>query len=394
MLVVLATFSLVAAACGGSGGSEDAASDSVSTATDDSADSDGDSSESTEDSEDSGDAGGSGDGEASPLDAFLGVPSFDPSDQAASEAQFAEEERKRQEAIATCMRAEGFEYTPQDPSEFAFFGGDEDIEWGSEEWVRTFGYGVTTQSFSQSEVGPELIGYDDSQFRDDDGPVDPNFEYMQSLSEPEQEAYQLALYGQEPEFDPETMTDEEINAIFQDFEFGGCQNQASEEGDFGKQQAFYQEFGDQINEMYEAMEEDPRVLDAQAKIEACVVDKGVEYIPEEDAYEYFEEQLEPIRSNTYQQFETDPLAEEDAAAMSDEEIEEFYDNLPQPEVSDEDKAILGELQQEEIASAVAAFECGGGFSNQFELFNELRVEYEQRFMDENAAALEAFAAAN
>lgn len=389
-------FALFASACGGSG-SEDAASDVVAAATDESNDEEA-ADEGT--NEDSGDADGSDSSDSgsggSPLDEFLGIPSFDPGDPEASQAQFAEQERAREEAVAACMRAEGFEYTPQDNSQFSFFGDEDGEAWGTEEWVKKWGYGITTQSFSQSEVGPDLLGYDDQGFpgSDDFEPEDdPNYVYQNSLSEAEREAYEEALYGEQPDIDFEALTDEEIDAAFQDFEFSGCQNQ-SFESEAGNQQAFYQEFGDEIEAMYEAMENDPRVLEVQAEVEACVTEKGVEFVSEEDAYEQWEEKLGPIRERMYSQFEDDPLDEASAATMSDEEIQEFYENLPRPEMTDEDKVVLGEMQQEEIAIAIASFECDGGYSNQIELFEDLRVEYEQRFLEENGAALEAFTAAN
>ena len=400
--MIFVLLSLFASACGSSG-SGDAASDNVATAEDsesdaDSSDDAGGDSDDDDSNDDGGDTNDSGDIKLadSPLDEFLGVPSFDPSDAEASQAQFEEQERARQEAIAACMRAEGFEYTPTDPSQYSFFEDEDGPSWGSKEWVEKFGYGVTTMAFSQSEVGPDLIGYDDSQFGNGafDPEDDPNFAYTQSLSEAEQEAYEEALYGDQPEFDPETMTDEEINAVFENHEFTGCQNEGQLEGDFGKQQAFYQEFGDEMDAMYEAMESDPRVLEAEAKIEACVIDKGAEYVSEQDSYEFYEDALEPMRSRLYGQFDDAAISGPDVESMSEEELEEFYNNLPQPELTAEDKVVLAELQQEEITSAVASFECGGGFENQIELFNDLRIDYEQRFLDDNRAALEAFAESN
>lgn len=393
-LAVLLSLALLASACG-SGSSGDAAtstdSDSVSTSDADSEGSEGSDGSDSDDSSDADDETAS----ISPISDFLGVPSFDPSNPEESQAIFEQQEREREEAIALCMRAEGFEYTPRDPSEYNFFEDDGGLEWGSDEWVQTYGFGVTTQSFSQSEVGDGLIGYDDSRFEDfeEEAEEDPNWEYQESLPEAERIAYEETLWGEEPDLDFEAMTEEEINEFYETFEWTGCANVANEDD---IQQQFYTEFGDAMGEMYEAMEADPRIVEAQAKIEECVVGKGVEFVSEQDAWEHWEDQLSPMRDRLYGAFDEPNFGGQedvDFEAMTDEEINDFYESLPQPELTAEDKVLLAELQQEEIAIAVANAECGGGYANQEELYSELLVEYEQRFLEDNAAALEAFQAA-
>ena len=328
---------------------------------------------------------------ASPIDAFLGIPSIDPSDPAAA-AQFEESERQRQEAVAECMQAEGFEYTPVDPAEFSFTGvGADGLVWGTEEWVQKYGFGVTTQAFSQAEVGSEAVGYDNSQFTDGADVNDPNAAYVASLSADDQEAYRKALSGVQPDFDPATMTDEEIDELFDDPVVSGCSNAGNDRLAEVRQQAFYQEFGGQLDQMWDAIDNDPRILEAAAAVEACVTDQGLPFISEADAYLFFDGRLAPIRERTYQE---SAVSAPDVNSLTDEELEEYYDNLPRPEVSDEDLVILGELQAEEIASAVAAFECGGSGADEAELFSELQIEYEQRFLDDNASAIDAFSASN
>ncbi len=83
------------------------------------------------------------------------------------------EQNQIEEVIAACMREEGFEYQPVDQSQFMMFGGpgEGELPWFSPEWVEKYGFGISTQTFPQSEVGPDLVGYDDSQFEEEGGRV-------------------------------------------------------------------------------------------------------------------------------------------------------------------------------------------------------------------------------
>ena len=183
----------------------------------------------------------------SPIQEFLGVDfsSFDDED---FEAEFAEQQREAEETIAVCMRELGWEYIPVDQSQFTGDfndAGPDGLEYGSAEWVAKYGLGITTQAFSQSEVGPDLVGFDDSDFVDsDEGFVDPNQDYVATLGPAEQDAYFADLHGEQPEFD-ETLTEEEQIARFSDFEPTGCQAEAFEGGIFGSeaQNQFFTDFG-------------------------------------------------------------------------------------------------------------------------------------------------------
>ena len=346
----------------------------------------------------SGDGSSDGDGESSvaassPLGEFLGQPDF-LDDPEAAQAQFAEEERERQDVIAQCMQRQGFEYTPVDYSQFDTF--DEAFDdWGSDEWVAEWGFGITTQRFSQQQVGANLKGWDDSQFSEAEAEfVDPNQDYVESLSDAERDAYYEALYGGDdafPAFD-ESLSDEEIEEQMDGFEFEpqGCEGEAYSSDTTNE---FYIEFEDELEDMYERMQADPRIEERNAEIASCVADKGHDYTTMDDVYERFEEDLQAM-DPFMNGFEPDfGVTEEEMAEMSDDELEELFSEAPDmPELSDEDKAKLGELQSEEIELAVAVNECGGGFDNEFEMMADIRAEYEQEFLDTYAEQLEGFGA--
>ncbi|MGF1599917.1 MAG: hypothetical protein ACFCVK_23910 [Acidimicrobiales bacterium] len=331
---------------------------------------------------------GSGEGLSSPIAEFLGQEQYSfGGDNEAAEQRFIEDERARQELIAACMREQGFEYTPVDPAETIFFGPGGEDEWGSEEWVAEYGFGYTTQWFSQSEVGPELVGYDDAQMQEQEV-NDPNQEAIDAMSESEQEAYYAALYGDPddfPAFD-ESMTEEEIEAQMEGFEFepSGCQGEAFAEDETS---AFYQEFNDEISEMYERIESDPRIIEAQQEVASCVTDKGFDFTDEQAFYEEIEGELMAIDQRVNESMPT--FSDEEMADMTPEQMDELFSGRT---LTDEDKADLAELQAREIDVAVAVHECGGGFGNQQQMLMEVVAEYEQLFLEDNADAVAKYRA--
>ena len=108
----------------------------------------------------------------------------------------------------------------------------------------------------------------------------------------------------------------------------------------------------------------------------------------QDLFERFERELNQIGSTSF----GDPFAGTglNPEEMSQEELDEFFENLPPPTLSDEDKAVLARLQAEEVELAIAVNDCGGGPRDLEGLYDEVRIEYEQRFLDENADELEPF----
>lgn len=337
-----------------------------------------------------GDTQASSDDVSSPLGEFLGEDDifFGDVDEDEAQERFIAEERERQAIIAECMREQGFEYTPTDPEQYVFFGGEgeDGLEYGEDEWIAKYGFGISTQRFSQESVGPDLVGYDDS-FDGFDSDSDPNFAYLESLSESEQEAYQEALYGDDAfgEFD-DTLSEEEQEAAIEDIEWepSGCEGEAYTE--VSSTNRFFTEFEDELNELYERVEADPRIAEAEQEISDCVADRGLDYTDMEDLYESFESRLSELESEV--QYPSEELDEDDFAQMSPDELDEIFN---QPAIlSDEAKATLAEIQAEEIELAVAVDECGGGFEDQEALYREVVAEYEQQFIDENEDRLTEF----
>lgn len=326
---------------------------------------------------------------ASPLAEFLGQGDFI-NDPEAAQARAIEDERARQEIIAECMGEQGFEYTPVDQSQFMAVSAEAE-EWGSEEWVAKWGFGITTQYFSQDQVGPDLIGFDESRFETEaEEFVDPNQDYVESLSESERDAYFEALHGQDPleGMMDESLSEEEMEAQMEDFRWEpqGCEGEAYAENN--NSMSFYMDFQDEMQEMQERIESDPRVVERRRQISDCVADKGHEYESMEKLYERFYADLEEL-SASIDHGEPPMISEEEAAGMSQAELRELYSP---PELSDEAKAELAELQAEELDLAAAVTDCDGGFDAEYEIMADIRAEYEQEFLDTHADELEQYRA--
>ncbi len=325
---------------------------------------------------------------SSPIAEFLGYDTAQLNDPQASQAKFNEDERARQELIAACMKEQGFDYIPVDPSQYSAFSSAGAEEYGSDEWVAKYGFGITTQRWPQSSVGPNLIGYDDAAMNEQSTVTDPNQAVVEKMSPEEQPAYYAALYGDQASMaGDETVSEEEATAttaVAADLsgELSGCQGKAyAESGD--QSNAFYQEFSDELDAMYQRAQNDPRIVEVEKKVSDCVAGKGLQYVNSEELYTSFETDLSAIDEMIQPAAE---LSEEEMAKMSPEELNAFFS----PELSEEAKAKLGELQKKELALAKAVNECGGGADAQSKLYQEVIAEYEQQFLDDNADQVAEF----
>lgn len=312
------------------------------------------------------------------------------------EAAMIEQEREAGRVTAECMAELGFEYTPPDPSETMSFGMPDDLPPGSQAWVEKYGFGISTQMFPQSMVG-DLVGMPDEGFMGPGGDfVDPNQEYVESLSEGERDAYFEALHGAPPDFPPggPDADPEEMEAAMADWEPSGCQHLAYMDGPHGPDsnvERFYQTFGDEMQTLWQRVEADPRVIDFTNEVGDCVAEKGMTWTGMENVWETFGPRIEELQDAAYS---SDPFAEAglDPEEMTERELEEFY--LEASRLDSGQLAVLAEIQAEEIAMALAVSECSGGPLEEAKLMMSVRAEYEQKFLDENADALAEFAPDN
>lgn len=293
-------------------------------------------------------------------------------DAEAEQERFQAQQAEMQELIADCMADEGFEYIPFVIDESAFFFGP-DME---DDFVETYGFGISTFILND----PFMSGEEDfDPFADD-----PNQEIVEGLTEAEREEYFFVLYGDEPDFDFENATEDEIDEFFSSWQPTGCQAQADQQ--VFVQQAFFEEFGDAFEEMFTRAEADPRIIAIEDEWSLCMTDAGYTFSASQDMYEYLQNKVDEIVTWPEPDFSSD-IEAPDFENMTEEEIDAFIaeqDAMYQPQF-DEDE--LKALNEEEIAIALANEAC---FVDSEEVWQEVMAELEEQFLDENREALEAF----
>jgi hypothetical protein len=182
-------------------------------------------------------------------------------DQASIQAR----EAKVQEKVRACMKAEGFDYIPLDPSnsnmQFRLMGpgaGNDDPEFRKKN-----GYGIATMAGGRrSSVGAAS---------------DPNQAIREGLSDADREAYELALFG---EANVSGAGDRGIRITRRAAGGGGGEGVSApeERGCFGKAQAAVPggpaELGDDLRDLFERIEADPRLIAANQEWAACMADAG------------------------------------------------------------------------------------------------------------------------
>lgn len=294
--------------------------------------------------------------EDSPLNDYMSA-GYDPdmSDEE-REAQWAQDDKERQEIIAQCMTDEGFEYKPVDYS--GSYSSGSDVEWEPDkrEWVEKYGYGMFNSPWNEIEQ-PEPEEMEEF--------VDPNMEYVESLSASEQTAYYEVLYGEQQE---ETIDEETGEAIYEyNWEEAGCQGKADHEVGGASQDLYtdYEDLMTEIEKLYTEIEESSEVAELNTKWSECIAEEGFE-------------------------FDSPMLAQ---TSVSDQ-MNEYYENLPadywenggeDPSTSDEWK----EMGKDEIKLALADLDCREKFNYNDEKL-KLQFELEEQFIKDHKAELDEF----
>lgn len=164
----------------------------------------------------------------------------------------AEQAREVEELVAACMAEQGFEYIPVDQSQYTAYLEEER---DTEEWIAAHGYGVNMTDEEAS------ASYGDF--------VDPNAEYVASLSRIEAEAFYEAQWGIPP-------TENADGSYDYNWEEAGCygaaEHQVKDEQAYDEEE--FQPILDAINDLYESVSKDPRVKRLDAEWAACMADAG------------------------------------------------------------------------------------------------------------------------
>ena len=250
------------------------------------------------------------------------------------EDAWAEQQEQVEELVAACMTDEGFEYIPVDQDQFGFVEED-GPEWGSKEFAELKGYGMQQSPEEIEEMNSQSEEY-----------VDPNQDYVATLSESEQAAFYEVLYGPGV---PEEELDEDGSSEY-DWTTAGCYGAAQHEvqGEQPYDDDKYKSLFDDMQEMYEDLQKTPELKKADADWADCMADAG-----------------EPG-------FKT----KQDAVMSIQDDLNAIYEANPTGEIDQTEE--LEELREREIELAVIDFECGE------------KVDYEQRTLAGQFALEEKF----
>ena len=275
------------------------------------------------------------------------------------QAHFDKQQVEIENLVAECMAAEGFEYVPQDTSSMTVTVSEEDFaDRNTAEWVAKNGYGMTMGMGSESEDPDE----------EDASPgwIDPNSDYVASLSEGEQTAYYEALSGvQNME-----MTEEDMDEYVYNWEEGGCYGSAQHEVSGDEQDLYsdpkFEDLNESISELYMSVQTDPRVTEASAKWADCMADAG------------------------YDEF-TSP---DDAMTSLNEAQNELYswEGEVDEEYTGPSDAAIAEFRELEIATAVADFACKQE-ADLDKISQKVQFELEEAFVKDHKAAIDEYIAA-
>ncbi len=234
LTVAVATFAVLLSACGSSGGEQ------ASSSNDDNA----------------GTADTEQDGSGSPLESLFG---FDENSQ-----------RLVEDAVASCMRDRGWEYTPRPPADFSAL----DAQFGGDDFVAEYGYGISTDPPMDGFVASTGVGNDD-----------PNDAYRKTLSETDQQRYFADLYGS-------ATTDDAAGSVSVDVGAGGAMGELdpnacvtiAQEAAAKENPALGAEFGKRLGELMGRLEDDPRAIEAGKKWSTCMAEAGFVYEGQGDVF--------------------------------------------------------------------------------------------------------------
>jgi len=271
--------------------------------------------------------------------------------------------QRMEEIVAECMAEQGFEYIPIDHSAQAGFSvssEDLDVEWGSREFAEEYGYGITNDPFAELH---ESAPPPEEEF------VDPNAEYIEAMSEAEAEAYFKALHG-----NPEVPDDPEAEYEY-NWEENGCHGRANYEVyEARMEDPALTSLEDEMSALWEQTRQDPRVTEATTAWIDCMGDAGYTGLATvDDAQMQISDKSNAVYEEAYGDGSMEEMPSEEDIAAIEAQIEEK----------------LATIREEEIAMAVADFECREE-ADYDDTLQEVSFELEQEFVDTHKEELEAW----
>mgnify|MGYP005811704597 CR=1 FL=1 len=317
------------------------------------------------------------------INSILGVPDY-------SEVDWQEQDKKVQEAVARCMREEGWEYIPVEQPDGVY-------NWTPEDELENYkkqGFGIVWYTLHRGEETDQNDPYANW--------VDPNQEYVESLSEAEQTAYYESLYGtqeeqmegQVTEVDPETGEEYQVQ-----YGYGpGCYGDAYKEvqgDDISQTPEYNQAMSGYYEDLNERFTADERVVQLNKEWAKCMKAAGFDY---QDQDELWSTGYQDIQDR-HDEIVGDAVNKDPFEGWTEDEINDFFENTPQDEIdaffnepfdlTDEQRSQLEALLDEEIELAVAQYECSKPMNDKI---TDIYAEIEEKFALEHEDELRALAA--
>lgn len=285
----------------------------------------------------------------------------------------AEEQQLIEIEVQACMQAQGFTYVPEDNTDgLRFFAATANQGISEADYAATEGFGISTRFDAIFDGEIDLSEASD-----------PNDDYLETLSEGERDAWQFALRGQPPERNEQgQLIDPETGEVLQGGRgqqiTGGCRLEAQEaiRGDLDS----LDDLADAFAELDDRIEADPRITELRREWSSCMLDGGFDYDDADAARADFNQQMRPLLRSFFQA----TGVQGGAGGGQGGALQALADQG----LTDEQEAELSQLQDLEIATAVASLECAGDSGDEIA---EITARYEAEFVAENRAALEAFA---
>ena len=264
---------------------------------------------------------------------------------------------RREELISKCMRDAGFTYRPDLDSDRFTIGSAAlaDIHSNDPEWVAQYGFGIIS---GHNPVFGAILG----------DRVDPNKEYRESLSETARVAYDFALNGPEDNLQPAWTTQDDHDEWMKS---RGCWGRAivqaqSESPLFLRQSDEFAPLWDAINDMERAIFERPEIVKLHRDWSSCMAGAGHLGLGNpSDARITVRTEFLVTRTTI-----------------------DLRRKAGTPDI-DGGAALLADIQRREIDMALVDFDCRQ--TNDFDTrVNEIRLEAETQFVNDNRALLEDF----
>jgi hypothetical protein len=242
-------------------------------------------------------------------------------------------------AIRDCMKAQGFDYVPLDPyAQRAAVTGVSRLS--DEDFLNQFGYGIST-----------LWGRGGAQ-------SDPNQRLRAGLSSADRQAYDRALWGE----NPGTTFQAAVDSGHFD-QLGGCTQRATE-AVFGGAQVLTQ-LQNKLDQLDERILGDQRMVRALERWATCMAASGFQYQDPDEVDGQLTKRMENIVGPIPGPFATGPPAGEKRQPY--------------------DRAALAALQQAEVTIARADHACERRFISPVE--SVVRPQYEAQFRQHNEALI-------